>query len=57
MTVAQLISNLQNLLLHGLKEDDEVIAWDADAEEHLPVTGFSYGGNTGTITLETDDPS
>ena len=53
MTAAQLIVHLQELIEHGMPEAVEVIIYDAECEECIPVTGFLYDDKT--LELQTDD--
>jgi hypothetical protein len=53
MKVKDLIGTLQMLIEHGLSEDAEVVAFNADAEEVVPVTGFLHDANQ--IEICTDD--
>ena len=53
MTVLEHIDRLNNLIKHGLDPKSEVLAWDPDMEEWLPVTGILYGG--GVVKFYTDE--
>lgn len=49
MTVAELIERLKQI-----SPDDIVKVWDPDAEEWLPVTGYTWGGNDQEVRLYSD---
>lgn len=51
MTVADLIAKLQELPDH----DVEVLTFDADAGEVVPVSGMVYGGEDKIVILQTDE--
>lgn len=53
MTVKELIEKLQALP----DQDAEVLTYDADAAEIVPVTGMVYGGDDKIVALQTDDPN
>ncbi len=53
MTVRELIERLQALP----DQDAEVITYDGDAEDMVPVTGMVYGGTDKVVALQTDDPT
>jgi hypothetical protein len=40
--------------LSTMPQEDEVVAWDPDAEGYYPVSGAVYGH--GRVELQTDDP-
>lgn len=50
MTVRELIAMLQR----DAHLDDEVLVWNGDAEEYMPVTGMVYGGGNHTVELMSD---
>jgi hypothetical protein len=56
MKLGKMIEALQALVASGVSTDDEVRAWDPDIEEYVPVTGFVYGGESGVVDLQTDEP-
>lgn len=49
MTAEDLIAMLQKC-----NPTDVVETWDPDCEMDMPVTGMTYGGRDGKITLYTD---
>lgn len=51
MTVAELIERLRKLP----DQCAQVLTYDADAREVVPVSGMVYGGNDGIVILQTDD--
>jgi hypothetical protein len=57
MTVKELIMQLQDLVKHGLNENDIVKAFDGDSGQMEEVTGFLYGGSDHVVEICTDDNS
>ena len=53
MTVRELVEKLQAMQ----DQDAEVLAYNADAQDCVPVTGMVYGGEDKIVILETDDIS
>ena len=53
MTVKELIEKLQSLP----DQDADVLTYDADAQDLVPVTGMVYGGDDKVVALQTDDPA
>ena len=53
MTVRELVEKLQAMQ----DQDAEVLAYNGDAEDMVPVTGMVYGGDDKVVLLETDDIS
>lgn len=50
MTVEELID-----MLRDHEPGDQVLAWDPDLGQYHPVSGCVFGGDDGTVTLQTDD--
>jgi len=51
MKVRELVEKLRELP----DQDAEVIAFDADAQDIVPVTGMVYGGDDKVVALQTDE--
>jgi hypothetical protein len=55
MTVDSLIAHLQRLVDHCLNKNAIVKAWDPDAGEIRPVTGFLYDDNEVELCTSEED--
>lgn len=53
MTVNELISQLRNLVAHGLAGDSLVMAYDGDSGRVEPVTGMTYDDES--LEFHTDE--
>ena len=46
---------LLTLIKHNLKENDDLVIFDSDTQEWVPITGLTYSHENGQIRLYCDE--